>query len=509
MGCRFVLVLHSHLPYVLGKGRWPFGEEWLHEIVLDTYLPLLESLERLAKDEIPASVAIGLTPILMEQLKSSDFISKFRKWTDTKQSALRDDFRHLPDTQEARDLNAFYRDELDRRRVQFDAMEGDVVGAFASLQERGRIEVMTSCATHGYMPLFGNDESRRLQIRTGAAAYQHWMGRRPSGFWLPECGYVPGVERLLAEEGLRYFIADAASFDAGPGQEYSAGRISIATSTEAPWTPWDIGSGVAVFLRNSATSEQVWSRDLGYPGDGAYREFHKRCEGSGWQYWRITSMQTDLGCKELYRPAEARARTSMHATHFASLLRSLAADHEQSVDGSCVIVSSFDTELFGHWWYEGPTWIEDMMRSLAEQPSVTVAAPLDILGSYALPAGKLRESSWGAGGGHDTWINPETDWIWDNIHDDQRHLIDLLPHLHGDTGDMLLREILLEESSDWPFLITTGTARTYATTRFLEHHRKVRALFAAVDGREHLPAGQTGLDDPVFEYIHLDDIRRA
>src|SRR5664280_243195 len=199
MNGRFVLVLHSHLPYVLGKGRWPFGEEWLHEVVLETYLPLLEGLECLAHDDIPAPIAIGLTPILMEQLKSPDFVTKFRTWTDAKRAALEEDVSRLPDTLEVRELNMFYRDELERRRSQFDALGGDVVGAFASLQERGRLEVITSCATHGYMPLFGNDESRRLQIRTGAAAYQHWMGRRPNGFWLPECGYIPGVERLLAE----------------------------------------------------------------------------------------------------------------------------------------------------------------------------------------------------------------------------------------------------------------------------------------------------------------------
>jgi len=509
MGSHFVLVLHSHLPYVLGKGRWPFGEEWLHEIVLETYLPLLEGLECLAHDDIPASIAVGLTPILMEQLKSPDFVTKFRTWTDAKRTALEEDVSRLPDTPEARELNMFYRDELERRRSQFDALGGDVVGAFASLQERGRLEVMTSCATHGYMPLFGNDESRRLQIRTGAAAYQHWMGRRPSGFWLPECGYVPGVERLLAEEGLRYFIADAAAFDAGPGQEYTGGRISVATSAEAPWKPWDIGAGVAVFLRNPATSQRVWSRDLGYPGDGVYREFYKRCEGSGWQYWRITSKQTDLGSKELYRPAEARARTRKDAADFASLLRDLAAAHEQAVGDPGVIVTAYDTELFGHWWYEGPTWIVDMLRSLADQPSVTATAPLDILNSRVLPPGKLRESSWGAGGGHNNWMNPETAWIWDNIHDDQRHFIDLLPQLHGQTGDMLLREILLEETSDWPFLITTGQARTYGISRFLEHHRKVRALFAAVDGTGQLPASQTGSDDPVFEYVRLSDVRRA
>ncbi|HEY5001417.1 MAG TPA: hypothetical protein VII15_06215, partial [Candidatus Cryosericum sp.] len=191
MNGRFVLVLHSHLPYVLGKGRWPFGEEWLHEIVLDTYLPLLEGLECLARDDIPASIAVGITPILMEQLKSPAFVDSFRTWANVKRKALEQDVSRLPDTPEAHDLNTFYREELDQRLREFDVLGGDLVGAFASLQERGRLEILTSCATHGYMPLFGNDESRRLQIRAGVAAYQHWTGRTPSGFWLPECGYVP------------------------------------------------------------------------------------------------------------------------------------------------------------------------------------------------------------------------------------------------------------------------------------------------------------------------------
>ncbi len=507
---QFVLVLHSHLPYVLGKGRWPFGEEWLHEIVLDTYLPLLEGLESLAHDDVPATIAIGITPILMEQLKSPDFVVNFRKWADVKRVALEEDVSRLPDTSEARELNLFYRDELERRLAQFDALGGDVVAAFAALQDQGRLEVITSCATHGYLPLFSNDESRRLQIRAGVATYQHWMGRRPNGFWLPECGYVPGVERLLADEGLRYFVADAASFKSGRRRPYPGAPIAATASIDAPWTPWDIGSGVAALLRNPATSQQVWSRDLGYPGDGVYREFHKRSEGSGWQYWRITSKQTDLGNKELYKPAEARVRTREHATHFASLLQKLVDTHTHAHGESDVIVAAYDTELFGHWWYEGPTWITDMLRSLASQLSIGISSPLDMLRSCTLPKGKLRESSWGAGGGNDTWMNSETSWIWNDIHDDQRRFVKLLPDLHnGHTADMLLREIFLEESSDWPFLITTGQARTYGAARFLEHHQKVLTLFEAVEHPERLSQDQTGMDDPVFEHVHLNDIRRV
>ena len=509
MNGRFVMVLHSHLPYVLGKGRWPFGEEWLLEIALDTYLPLLEELEGLDHDSVPGTIAVGITPILMEQLKSSAFVDSFRAWVDVKRKALEQDVSRLPDTQEAHDLNLFYREELDQRIRQFDTLGGDLLGAFASLQERGRLEILTSCATHGYMPLFGNDESRRLQIRTGIAVYQHWMGRRPSGFWLPECGYIPGIERLLAEEDLRYFIADAATFDAGIGQEHTDVHIPVATNAEAPWTPWDIGAGIAVFLRNPATSKQVWSRELGYPGSGVYREFHKRCEGSGWQYWRITSKQTGLGEKELYRPDEARKLAVEHGQHFASLVRDLAAQRERTTGDPGVIVAAYDTELFGHWWYEGPRWIATVLRDLATKESVSAVAPTTVLAERNLPLGRLRESSWGAGGEHSTWMNPETSWVWDNIRDDQRHFVDLLPQLHGQIGDMLLREILLEESSDWPFLITTGQARTYGTTRFLEHHRKVRALFAAVEGTGQLPARQAGSDDPVFEYIRLGEVRRA
>ena len=508
MTSRFILVLHSHLPYVLGKGRWPFGEEWLHEIVLDTYLPLLEQLEALANDGVPASVAVGITPILMEQLKSPDFIASFRTWIEDKRAALEGDTARLPDTAEARALNAFYRAELEQRLSQFDALGGDIVAAFARLQDRGRLEVLTSCATHGYLPLFSNDVSRRLQIRAGVATYRHWMGREPKGFWLPECGYVPGVERLLADEGLRYFVADAAAFDTGSGRSYEGAHIPVTVNTEAASTPWNIGSGIAVFLRNPATSEQVWSRDLGYPGDGVYREFHRRCEGSGWQYWRITSKQTDLGSKQLYQPTEARLRTRNHASHFAGLLQELAVAQQCRHGEPGVIVSAFDTELFGHWWYEGPTWIGEVFRSLAEQSSVAASAPLNVLDSCTLPVGKLRESSWGAGGGHGTWMNSETSWIWDDIHADQRRFIKLLPGLHGPAADDLLREILLEESSDWPFLITTGQARTYGVARFLEHHRKVQSLLASMDHVDQPSQGGVTSDDPVFKHLHLDDLRR-
>jgi len=197
-----------------------------------------------------------------------------------------------------------------------------------------------------------------------------------------------------------------------------------------------------------------------------------------------------------------------HAAHFTSLIADLVEQREKITGDPGVVVAAYDTELFGHWWYEGPAWIAAVLRNLASN-KWTAVAPTAVLAERVPPHGRLLESSWGAGGGHGTWMNSETSWIWDNIHDDQRHFIELLPRLHGPTADMLLREILLEESSDWPFLITTGQARTYGTARFLEHHRKVRTLFAAVDGTGQLPAGQTGSDDPVFEYIKLDDVRRT
>lgn len=508
MNGRFVLVLHSHLPYVLGKGRWPFGEEWLHEIALDTYLPLIEELESLERDAVPGTIAIGITPILMEQLESPAFVSDFRSWLDVKREALEKDTSNLPDTAAARALNQFYRDELAHRRAQFDALEGSLVGAFASLQERGRVEILTSAATHGYLPLFSNEESRRLQIRAGVATYRHWINREPVGFWLPECGYTPGVERLLAEQGLKYFVADAAALETGETQDFTSGHRTIATSTDAPWTPWNIGSGIAVFLRNHATSEQVWSRDLGYPGDSVYREFHRRIDGSGWQYWRITSKQTDLGSKQLYDPEVARNRASEHAAHFASMINSLSAQREQLRGDPGIIVAAYDTELFGHWWYEGPAWIAGVLRNLASAHSMTAVAPSTVLTERRLPMGRLRESSWGTGGGHDTWMNSETVWIWDMIHSDQRRFIKLLPDLNGPEADLLFREILLEESSDWPFLITTGQARSYGMSRFLEHHRKVRDLLAAAEGQPYSSSERARSDDPVFEHLHLNELRR-
>jgi len=509
MNGRFVLVLHSHLPYVLGKGRWPFGEEWLHEIALDTYLPLLEELDHLQRDDVPGTIAIGITPILMEQLKSPVFMSDFRSWLDLKREALQKDVSNLPATPDARALNEFYREELEHRRTQFEALDGDLVKAFTRLQERGRVEILTSTATHGYMPLFSNDESRRLQIRAGVATYKHWMGREPVGFWLPECGYIPGIERLLAEQGLKYFIADAAALETGEAPDYTSGHRAVSTSADAPWTPWNIGSDVAVFLRNRATSEQVWSRDLGYPGDGVYREFHRRIDGSGWQYWRITNKQTDLGAKQLYDPDVAHERVSQHAMHFASMVTDLLAQRERLTGDPGIIVAAYDTELFGHWWYEGPAWIAGVLRSLAATKSVSAVAPTSVLAERLLPSGHLRESSWGTGGGHDTWMNSETVWIWDMIHSDQRRFVKLLPSLAGADGDMLLREMLLEESSDWPFLITTGQARSYGMSRFLEHHRKVRNLLAAAEGEPYDSSERAQLDDPVFEHLHLGDLRRS
>jgi 1,4-alpha-glucan branching enzyme len=235
-------------------------------------------------------------------------------------------------------------------------------------------------------------------------------------------------------------------------------------------------SSVAVIGRNNRSGMQVWSADWGYPGDGDYREFHKKDHVSGMQYWRVTSSQADLGHKEEYHPDWAQSKVQAHAHHFVQLVERELHRHQQETGKPGLVASNYDTELFGHWWFEGVSWLKAVLRELAAHPWVELTTASSYLERHPpQEAISLPESSWGTGGGHWTWDNANTAWMWAPIHLAERRIEELVARHPTAGGDLALalnqtaRELLLLQSSDWPFLVTTGQARAYAIERFQSH----------------------------------------
>ncbi|HLJ83278.1 MAG TPA: 1,4-alpha-glucan branching protein domain-containing protein [Candidatus Eremiobacteraceae bacterium] len=492
----FVLALHAHLPFVRKAGRWPFGEEWLYEAMAGTYLPLLGVFERLAHDGVAARAAVGITPVLLEQLADPYLQDGFTEYAARVAAAADVDAENAADSgQSAR--AALARDHARRYRelaADFTARGGDIVAGFASLAQAGRIEILTSAATHAFLPLLATESLVRAELRVGVETTRARLGVAPAGIWLPECAYRPGLERDLEELGLRYFFVDAhavtgaeplsASSHFGLAARAATVEQEDAASHEAAtFRPHYVAdSSVIAFARSVEVSRQVWARHFGYPGDPAYLEFHKRAETSGLHYWAVSGPSHDLGDKAEYDPAAASYRVREQAEHFASLVEDLAVS---VADGAC-IVAPYDAELFGHWWFEGPAWIEAVMRRLAARGAVTPATPSEALTMVpARDALDLPATSWGEGGDFRVWSNAQTDWMWPRIHAAEfamRDAVRSLPNADPLTKlylNQAARELLLLSSSDWPFLITTGQAREYAEQRFSEHITRFDDCLAA------------------------------
>jgi 1,4-alpha-glucan branching enzyme len=528
----FVLTLHSHLPYVLNHGRWPHGSDWLCEAALDTYLPLLEQLRSLERDGIPAPVTIGFTPVLANQLANPQFVRELEAFFDQRLAACGEAPASLASTGDAAllPLVEYWRNRFERLRQLFRSTDGDLLGAFRALRDRGALEIIGSAATHGYLPLLRRDESIRLQLGVGRDEHTRLFGEAPIGCWVPECAYRPaqgarpGIESFLAEAGFRYFFVDAHLASAGEplgsygdvplgaerfdAERHAAGAPAVVKAARTPYRAYRVSRGrpgVMALVRDPRSSMQVWSRQQGYPGDESYLEFHKIRWPGGLKLWRVTGGNVDLGDKRAYEPERARNKTGDHARHFADLLASIAAAK------SALVVAPFDTELFGHWWFEGVDFIDATYRELRHRPMIRpVTAGGHVTTAPTAVAIQLAEGSWGVNGDHSMWMNPETRWTWDRLWPLEDAFWKAAPGaLARPAARPILaqaaRELLLAQASDWQFIISTGAVPDYAERRFRGHCDDTTQLLEtirtdALDGGARL-AEELWLRDSVFPNV--------
>ena len=513
----FVLVLHGHLPWVLHHGRWPHGEAWIFEAAAETWLPLFDAIDACKASGGRCRLAVGLTPILLEQLARPAFAEGFRAWLQERKARAEADAHGFSGEPAMVGLAEDQARRFEELAARFEALDGDLVGAVRRLWERGDIEFMGSAATHGYLPLLRTDAACRAQIEVGLDAAERALGRRPEGFWLPECAYRPGgpwkapvldgdvrerkgLEELLADAGVSWTVIDEAlvtgSRSVGvvrDGRVVPVGWDQAGSEPKRGWrSPMELhrAGDLVVLPRHRQVSEQVWSAHIGYPGDGRYLEFHKKHGGDGLRYWRVTSARADLGQKERYDPEAVAGAVYSHAQHFAMLVRSLLQGHQDETGREGVVVAPFDAELFGHWWHEGPLWLRDVMLTLEADPEVEVRLPAELAAPDKVVA--LPEGSWGEGGDHRVWLNEGTTWAWEVLHRAEERLQDLVAE--GPTGrvrevlDQAARELLLMQASDWPFMVTTRGAPDYGWKRFAGHASRFDRM---CDLAQDLAAGRT------------------
>ena len=511
------ITLHAHLPYVVNHGTWPHGLEWLLEAATETYLPLLRVLERLQNDGIALKANLTISPILLEQLAHPVFQAELPRYLERKIAAARVDEEYFAANGEEHlvYLARWWQKYFSQSLEDFDALGQDIIQGFRKFNDAGMIEIITCAATHGYFPLLGTDESVVAQIKTGATTHHKHLGKQPRGIWAPECGYRPagiwqapvspegsekpwppfdriGIEEALYQGGIQYFFVDThlveesvshTPYDVRHDVEGAAEELEASPNLNSIYMPYIVEGPTAnqhpthVFARDPRTGLQVWSGETGYPGDGVYLDFHKKRWPGGHRYWQVTHSKADLGLKTPYHPDRALSRAKAHAGHFVSVVLDTLKPNFNH-DNPPILVSPFDAELFGHWWHEGPEWLEEVARILArDEIPVELISCGEYLDKY--PASTrigMKEGSWGQHGNNHVWLNPETSWTWKHIYPAEAALREIAGegtwHDNG-TGErvvkQLCRELLLLESSDWQFLITTGPARDYAEARFMGH----------------------------------------
>ncbi|HSB20194.1 MAG TPA: 1,4-alpha-glucan branching protein domain-containing protein [Anaeromyxobacteraceae bacterium] len=480
------LHLHAHLPFVRHPEFEEFLEEdWLYEAITETYLPLLRVFDRAADEGIPFRLSLTMSPPLVAMLRDDLLVQRYARRLDRLcELADRETHRTRGDPT-FHPLAQHYQREFGELRALFhDRYRRDLVAAFRRLEEAGRLELTTCGATHGFLPLMQMfPEAARAQVAVAVAHHRRHFGRDPAGIWLPECGYYPGVDQYLAEQNIRFFFVDTHGItDATPRPRYGV------------YAPIYTPTGPAAFGRDAESSMQVWSAEHGYPGDPDYREFYRdigwdldyeyvrdhvqptgQRKNVGIKYFRITGKGAH---KEPYDPARARERAAQHAGNFM-YNREKQIEHLASRMGGVrpIVVAPYDAELYGHWWYEGPTFIDFLIRKVAyDQKVFRLATPGEYLREN--PEQQLATppmSSWGAGGYAGVWLDGSNDWIYRHLHKAAERMIALARDyrepapLERRALDQAARELLLAQSSDWAFIMKTGTMVEYAIRRTKEH----------------------------------------
>lgn len=478
------LVLHAHLPFVRHPEHARFLEEnWLFEAITETYIPLLQTMAGWDRDGMETRLTLTLTPTLCAMLLDPLLQDRYERHLNELIELAEKEIHRTHWDKPFNELAEFYHRRFIGIRETYLASNRNLVAAFARFQEIGRLEIITCAATHALLPLVANHPpSVRAQILVARDHYHSCFGRDPRGIWLPECAYADGVETVLQEANIRWFITDTHGvLHANPRPRYGV------------FAPIFTPNGIAAFGRDLNSAKQVWSKHEGYPGDGHYRDFYRdigfdldldyvkphlpspELRGfTGIKYYRITG---DSPHKQVYQRTSALQRAAEHAQHF---LETRIAQIEQLaciLDRPPLVLSPYDAELFGHWWYEGPEFLDYFVRkAYYDQDVFAFITPEEYLKQF--PSNQIAKpsaSSWGEEGYWRVWLNETNEWIYPHLHIAQERMTQLARRFVNPNALELRalkqagRELLLAQSSDWPFILRTGTSPSYARKRVKDH----------------------------------------
>lgn len=480
------LVLHAHLPFVRHPEHDEFLEEdWLYEAITETYIPLLHVYEALINDGINFKITMSITPPLAAMLSDPLLQSRYRLHLERLIELAEKEVWRNRNTPFLSAAEMYLRKFREAHHTFVDRYHHNILNGFKAVQDAGHLEIVTCGATHGFLPLMHvNPIAVRAQIQVAAAYHRSLFGRSPRGIWLAECGFWPGHDKFLREAGIRFSFLDAHGVLFGSPRP----RYGVFSPVISP-------GGVAFFGRDIESSKQVWSAEEGYPGDFNYREFYRDLgfdadydyikpyihpqgfrTSTGIKYQRITAKGLALDQKQPYFPDRALETAKSHAGNFL-FNREKQIEHLAGKLGKPpIILSPYDAELYGHWWYEGPDFLHAFLKAAATSEVLELTTPTEYLERF--PEQQVIEpsfSSWGDQGYAGVWLDGCNDWIYRHLHEIADRMVDLAtenPNARGTLNRALnqaARELLLAQSSDWAFIIKTGTMVEYAVQRTRSH----------------------------------------
>lgn len=474
----FCLVLHTHLPWLPHHGAWPVGEEWLHQAWATSYDPVVQVLERLAAEGRTDLLTLGVTPVVAAQLDDPYALREQQTWLGFWQTRAqgmateRDPVRAEHGRYEYRAATAALESFATRWRH-----GGSPV--LRALSDAGTVELLGGPATHPFQPLL-DERVAAFALDVGLDDARLRLGRAPEGIWAPECGYRPGLESLYAAAGVRRFLVDGPTL------------LGSGADTAAAWT---VGSSdVVAFGRDLDVSYRVWSPRKGYPGGKWYRDFHTFDHEWGFRPARVTSTRTPPEEKAPYEPERAQALAAADASDFVGVVRDRLLDLRDRREGRPgLVVAAYDTELFGHWWHEGPQWLAAVLRALPDAGVRVTTLRGAVEAGHVEGRADLGPGSWGSGKDWRVWDGAQVADLVAAGEAAQRRVLDVVRKRLGDPVvrggrdlalDQLGRELLLALASDWAFMVTKDSAAGYARARAEGHLRRLHRL------ADHLESGR-------------------
>ncbi|MFA6434321.1 MAG: 1,4-alpha-glucan branching protein domain-containing protein [Elusimicrobiales bacterium] len=493
-----LFLLHAHLPYVNHPDHPDFLEEnWFFEGVVETYIPLISVLDRLVRDGIRPGIAVSISPTLGAMLENENLEKKLNRYISARLELMEKELVRVENDPVLSKTVRLYAGLYGSAAEILHKYSGDLITPLKQFQHAGHIEIITTSATHSVLPLLAHPEALRAQIAAAADDYFDRFNRKASGFWLPECAYDARLQTYLKLSGFKYFFTESHAVD-----------FSDAAPKNGVYASYRTPNGLNLFARDAASSREVWSAKFGYPGDPAYREFYRDlgydadydyikpylgADGArrslGLKYHSITG-PVDLSKKSYYDHDAAMAAVERHADDFLARRLKQVEELHASRGIRPVIAGCYDAELFGHWWFEGPAFLERVLRKIRQDRlPLQFVTPEEYLNSCQEPAEiSPQVSSWGENGYFDPWVNESNDFIYPRVLAVTDRMIETANRFRNqDLSSVVLRalnqaarEVLLAQSSDWPFLMYIGSHSQYAAERVEAHSHNADSLLSEV-----------------------------